>query len=259
MSRAFYLGHWFKRVSPHGTNESEFENLLVCNPALIHPKAWLVPFKKTVYSQEASARADLALIDKDYQEWFVVEVETSHHSLLGHVLPQARALRDAIYGEEIADYLLKGNDFLDGRKLSTLVRTTSPRVVVIADASREDWRLTLAGADITLITIETFRSDMDRHLFVVHGSVPRFVPNVLARCFYNSMLPRTLELDSAANVPCSNGEQLDVLVNGSYVVFVRLDTASKSFLRSTGPIDLRQGKRYVLIRNSSGDLELTLG
>jgi hypothetical protein len=39
-------------------------------------------------SEYGSKKPDLALIDRDYRAWWVVEVELAHHSLHHHVLPE---------------------------------------------------------------------------------------------------------------------------------------------------------------------------
>ena len=96
MPRLYHNGEWFDELSPTALAEAEFEDLLIQNAQILRANTVIVPFKKTVYSAEQSARADLAIISTDYRHWIVVEVEMSRHSLYSHVIPQVRTLERRI-------------------------------------------------------------------------------------------------------------------------------------------------------------------
>src|SRR5215212_6983126 len=101
MARVRFGGHWFPEISPKALYETEFEAVFMQNADLLRRDATVVPFKQTVYSAPfESARADLALVDNEYREWWVIELELIHHDLSGHVLPQVRTLAEGRYGLE---------------------------------------------------------------------------------------------------------------------------------------------------------------
>ena len=133
MPRLFHRGEWFVEISPTALAEAEFEALLIQNAELLRPDAVMVPYKKTAYAEDRSARADLAIIANDYREWLVVEVEMERHDLHRHVIPQIATLRNAIYDQEHAIYLAAKNPQLEQQKLSDMLRGEAPHILVVVN------------------------------------------------------------------------------------------------------------------------------
>lgn len=256
MARLRYRDQWFHPLSPTSLMENDFENLLIQNGDVFRSASWMVRFKKTIYAAHSNARPDLAIIDHEYREWFVVEVEMNRHSLVGHVLPQVRTLRDGLYGHEEADYLHERLPHLDPVRLSDLVRGTSPRIVVIADRDQQSWRETLSGADIEFLTLEIYRSEINNYIFSVDGGLPHRGSDLVSYCHYNQMLPRQLTVESPASLGIVNGESLNVLWDGRVAELIRMDAGSSCYLRMRGPIRVQPGVKYALLKLESGEMEL---
>ena len=81
MARILVRDQWYRQLSPGTLYESEFERVIQQHAEILYPGYFLVPFKVTVQSDEDSARADFALVSKNYTSWWVVEVEKQNHSL----------------------------------------------------------------------------------------------------------------------------------------------------------------------------------
>lgn len=129
----------YDSVSSNSFYEFEYENVILDRASLLFPEYHAVPFKKRVESETGRAIADLALIERSYRKWWVVEIELSHHSLSGHVLPQVDILANANYGTDIAQYLASRSSDLDIGSLENMMRGSQPLVVVIVDRYLPDW------------------------------------------------------------------------------------------------------------------------
>jgi len=139
MRRLLIGGEWYDRVNTASLYENEFEQLLIANAQHLVPLFKVCPFKVIVESDEGAAKADLAFIDNGYREWIVVEVELSHHSFYGHVLPQARRLRLGVYDERHAVYLSRQDASLEAVRLPDMVKGKQPRVLVLANEIDPEW------------------------------------------------------------------------------------------------------------------------
>src|SRR6266481_6307133 len=99
MARILLGDEWFEEMASTSLYETEFENILFQEAVRIFPEYHPVPFKTIVLSDDGDAKADFALIHRDYRSWWVVEAEMGHHSLDHHVLPQIRCLSRATYAD----------------------------------------------------------------------------------------------------------------------------------------------------------------
>lgn len=252
MARLRYREEWFQQLSLGALPETHFEDLLIQNSDMFRTDAWMVRFKRTIYANEVGAKPDLAIIDHDYREWFVVEVEMRRHPLYEHVLPQVRTLRDGYYGIEEAEYLVGNLPVLDPSRTADLLRGVSPKVVVIADRADQWWADVLAGADIEFISMEIFKSDFNRYIFSLDGGLPKRANDLLSYCTYNSMLPRQLLIESPASLGIPDGEKIMINCDSQIIEWSRMDTKDSCYLRTRGPVRLQAGARYALLRGDDG-------
>ena len=252
MPKPRYNDEWFHQLSINALPEAHFEDLLIQNSDMLRVDAWMARFKRKIYAQGAAARGDLAIIDQDYREWFVVEVEMRRHPIYEHVLPQVRTLRDGYYGPEEADYLVRNLPELDPRRTSDLVRGVSPKIVVIADRADNWWREILSGADIQFITMEIYKSDFNRYIFSLDGGLPVRASDLISYCTYNSMLPRQLHIESPTALAITHADLLVISCEGQSIEWSRIDTKDNCYLRTRGPVRLRAGARYALLRSGDG-------
>lgn len=256
MPKLRYNEEWFYQLSLTALPEAHFEDLLIQNSEMIRSDAWMTRFKRTIYSEGAAAKADLAIIDHEYKEWFVIEVEMRRHSLYEHVLPQVRTLRDGYYGPEEAQYLVRNLPVLDMERISELIRGVSPKIVVVADRADSGWGDVLKGADVQFITMEIYKSDFNRYIFSLDGGLPRRATDLISYCSYSAMLPRQLRVESPTGLEITHGQTIVIACEGEMMEWSRIDTRDNCYLRTRGPIRLRAGARYALLRTHGGDVEL---
>jgi len=257
MPKLYHKNEWFFELSPSALAETEFEGLLVQNAGLIKPDHQIVPFKKTAYAEERSARADLAIIANDYRHWAVVEVELIRHSLHSHVIPQIRTLIDATYGFPHAQYLADRNPHLDVGKLEEMMRGSPPEVLVLLNKPDEEWSREIRRYGGHTLVFEIYRSETsNRHIFAIDGELPSYANDVLTELSFRTMLPRMLAVGSPAALGFSAGTQQPVFIDGQVTYWERFDTATDCFLSPVGNMPISPGRSYELVRNEHGQLAI---
>ena len=252
MPRLYHKGEWFDEISPSALAEAEFEDLLVQNAEIIRANTVIVPFKKTVYSQEGSARADLAMVSNDYRHWVVVEVEMSRHDLYSHVIPQVRTLREARYTQEFVDYIHVKCPALDREKLSDMMRGDPPDVLVIVNKPDVEWQNELRRYSAHMMVFEIFRSVLNKTIFVIDGEPPKLAHNFLSELSFG-LLPRCLTLSSPGALAVQSGVRFPILIEGQITYWERFHTATGVYLTPVGNLPIDAGRRYALIRSESGE------
>lgn len=99
MARVYSNKTWFDSVRSESWVEVEYERVVLANASILFPQWEAVPFKANVVGDDGTVKQpDIALIDRNYRRWCVVEVELSHHHFVNHVAPQVEAFRTAIIG-----------------------------------------------------------------------------------------------------------------------------------------------------------------
>ena len=251
MLRIFHRGEWFHEISPSALAEAEFEDLLISNSEIIRENTIIVPFKKTVYSIDRSARADLAMISEDYRYWIVVEVEMSNHGLHSHVIPQIRTLREAEYTQECVAYFHSKRPDLDKGKLSDLLRGEPPEVLVIANKRNSEWEKELRRFGVHLMAIEIFRSELNQTIFVIDGKLPVVEQNFLSDLSIG-ILPRCMMLSSPAALSVEPGERFPIVIDEQVTYWERFDTATAVYLTPVGNPLIESGQKYRLYQSDNG-------
>src|SRR5579859_4433110 len=159
MARILAADEWYEPVSPGSMYEDNFERMVLSRANLLFPEYHAIPFKCLVASDSETARPDLALVERHYREWWVVEVEMSYHSFVGHVLPQVRTLAKAVYGAQEANSLCTNALTLDRNAVRDMLKGDQPRVLVIVNEPRLDWAQELDRYGARLVALEVFRSN----------------------------------------------------------------------------------------------------
>jgi hypothetical protein len=247
----YHRHEWYDEISPLALSEAEFEGLLIQNANLIHPASVVVPYKKTVYADGSSARADLAIIPRDYRHWFVIEVEMVRHPLYRHVLPQVRTLRDGHYDQEHVAYLVGKSPMLVEAKVSDMLRGQPPSVIVLINKPDEEWRRELGRYGAYVLVFEIFRSRNNRHIFAIDGELPRSTPGILTELSFG-LLPRCLRVASPAALAFGGSERVPIFVDGQVTYWERFQTATGVYLTPVGSMPLTPGRKYALVRGADG-------
>jgi hypothetical protein len=255
MARVLLKDVFFEELAPGSMLETDFERVVINKGNLIFPDFFVVPFKATVSSDDDSAKADLALIERSYREWWVVEIELGNHSFEGHVLPQVRTLSRASYGEDVGRALCTTCPELELPHVLDMVKGRQPRVLVVVDAERREWIKPLRSFDAEVLALQIFRSDRNEHVFRIDGYLPVPPISVVSNCSFDNYLPRFLVVHSPALLGVAAGKMLFIRY-GKYVTeWQRIDSQDKVWLAPARQNPLLRSESYQIVRTEDGSLE----
>lgn len=248
MARLLINNEWYDEISAKALRESEFESIFLRNVDIIYPDYYTIPFKIIVESEHGRAKADLALIDKDYLNWWVVEVEMSRHSLNGHVLPQVEILSSAVYGEEVSEFFFSKRPDLDLEKLKILMKGNQPRVMVVLDIPKDKWQQKLERFNAILSIFQVFSSKAGSYIFRLNGEYPRKFTSSQSKCNFPILLNRFLKVESPAILNVPDKEKLTIVYDGATTEWKRIDIKDAVYLYPVSYNPLNIEKDYLLLQ-----------
>jgi len=247
MARILHDDEWFDELGQGSLYEIEYERIFQQRVPVMYPGFIAVRFKKTVYSEDGSARADLALIQRDYLAWWVVEIEKASHSTLGHVLPQVRTLANASYGREEATYLHNQSDCLEGSRLVDMIRGEPPRVLVVVDMPRDDWRAPLEEHRAKLSVFQLYRSHRGRYITRLNGYHPTVSPVLRSLCKMDPTFYNLLMVQNPAILPSGLDNTVSVYFQGRLTSWQRIETGDTVWLQPRARVDLDENQTYEIL------------
>ena len=256
MAKLLVGTHWYEPLGSAALYEQEFERVLLQKTPSLFPGYTAVPFKKLVYSDFDAARPDYALVESQYRDWWVVEVELGHHPLEGHVLPQVAVLARAAYGDPEAAYLSRRSQVLDAPKLMDLMKGALPRVLVVVNETRPEWRAPLQAYNAELAVFEAFRSDRNQYVYRFNGFTPPPKGEVISVCRPDPQVLAFLRVDSPAALGIRRSESVVARLNDRSLEWQRVDSESTVWLVPKSRIAWDPATAYDLVRLADGSLEL---
>lgn len=252
MARILISNEWYDEVSAQSMYESQFEDIVRSQAASLFPEYITVPFKITVESEEGTAKADLALIDRNYLGWWVVEVEMSRHSLKRHVLPQVKTLSEATYGEDVARYFFEKQPQLDLQKLTDMMKGVQPRVLVVVDLPKPDWIPKLEKHDALLALVQIYKSSSSQMIYRINGQYPFTFESGRSICYFERLISNFLIIESPALLEIQNDEKIEITFNNALTEWKRLDIKDKVYLIPVKFNPLNIERKYLLLKEVSG-------
>lgn len=252
MARILSNNEWYDELSSQSMYESQFEDIVRNQAVSLFPEYITVPFKFTVESENGTAKADLALIDKSYLGWWVVEVEMSRHSLKRHVLPQVKILSEAAYEGNVASYFFDKQSQLDLKKLTDMMKGIQPRVLVIVDLPKPDWISKLEKHDALLALFQIFKSDTNKMIYRINGQYPFNFESGRSLCYFERLISNLLIVESPALLDIQNDEKIEIFYNNALTEWKRLDIQDKVYLIPVKFNPLNVANKYLLLKEASG-------
>ena len=252
MSRAKFNNEWFFRLSDDAHLEIEFERLIQANAGLLSESAIVVPFKQTVSADGLpDRRPDLALVDRQYRFWWVIEVEIATHSLGGHVLPQVQTFVEGRYGPDHARALKRAEDGFNYDKLLAMMSGEQPEVVVIANRHIEAWERGIRNEGAHFCVMDVFRSENNRDIFVFDGRLPTPDLECLTELVPSRVIPSMYRVKSPGSLPQTEGNQIVLLIGVRKCSFTIHKTATDWFLLAD-QVRLKQVSYEIRIDSNRG-------
>ena len=255
VARILLGDEWFDELASTALYESEFEKLLFQEAARIFPEYHPIPFKIIVVSEYGDAKADFALIHRDYRNWWVVEAEMGHHSFNGHVLPQVRRLAHANYAEAEAQYLCVQSPSLDCPRVLEMIKGEPPRVLVIANVPVPAWSEHLRPYNASVAVFQIFRSKFNRYVFRINGEFPSENSEIISTCRCWE-IHRFLKIDSPAQLDVKRGETVTLHHDTGAMEWERVDIADSVLLHALRDHPLQKNVIYEIVKQSDGTLAI---
>jgi len=255
MARVLINNKWYKEISPAGIYESYYEAMVKKQARRMWPRFHPVHFKANVHAGlSPGVKADLALVERSYYEWWVVEVELDHHSLEGHVLPQTRKLAAAKYGDDEAIKLCDECKDLDLAKTKKMVKECQPHVLVVVNKPKPDWAKRLAEFDAKLVVFEMFEAGPEEFVFRVNGDHPIGVCDVITTCRFDPLMTRWLSIETPISFDGMPQKEFSIEFNGCTTTWRKSEQDGQLWLHTQGPNPLPDKWDYQLIRLGDGRL-----
>lgn len=253
--KARFRSDWYHLLRDEAIFESEFEHLIIQNADILGDDCVVVPFKETVRANGLDPKkADLALVDLSYRFWWVIEVELLNHSLGHHVLPQVQTLVEGRYNEKHVKAILRHSADLDEHRLSAMMLGEQPKVVVLANRIEDSWKASIENAGAHYAAINVLRSNKQRDIFILSGTLPKRAGKYLTEVVPASALPGMFKVRAPGALPHLPGTDFEMLFNGVTSGWTLLQTATDCFLASN---DRRLPPRnFIIIETDNGCLEL---
>lgn len=239
MARILHNNIWYSPVDSASMYESMYESKILNNCNYLFPGYFCLPFKKQVESIYGPAIPDLVLIDKEYREWIVVEVELEHHALKGDVLDQVVKFAAGEYTKSHANYLVEKDKRLDPQKLISLVCGTQPKISVIVPVQKPEWWRVLLQYNATIAVIEVWEDDTGRNLLRIDGDHPTAKSSeFLTNLFRDKNMSKGLKVENPAILPTGE-DKIRIDFNGLSSEWVIIKSKASAWLMPTGkyPLD----------------------
>lgn len=257
MARIFHNGNWYSPVDSASMYESSYETKILHSSQELFPGYFCLSFKKPVDSIYGTGIPDLVLIDKEYREWIVVEVELEHHGLQGDVLDQVVKFAAGSYTKEHSKYLVNKYNFLDPIKLEALICSTQPRISIFVPVQKPEWWRTLLQYNATIAVIEVWEDDIGRTLIRLDGDQPTAKPSeFLTNLFRDRNMAKGLRVENPAVLP--DGDKIRLLINGYASDWVIIKSKTNAWLMPIGkyPLDELSALSFRLMRSELDGFKL---
>jgi hypothetical protein len=250
-------GIWYTPVDSASMYESKYESKILHNSEYLFPGYFCFPFKKQVESIYGTGIPDLVLVDRDYREWIIVEVELEHHGLKGDVLDQVVKFASGNYSKSHADYLLDRHEVLDRDKLTALICGTQPRISIFVPVQKPEWWRILLQYNATIAVIEVWEDDTGRNLLRINGDQPTAKSSeFLTNLFRDRNLTKGLKVENPAVLPQT--DDIRIAFNGLFSEWVIIKSKSTAWLMPKGkyPLDDVSALSFRLTKSESDGFQL---
>jgi hypothetical protein len=205
-------------------------------------------------------KPDLALIDRRYRMWAVVEVELEHHSLDHHVFPQMKALSSGEYGGLHADYLAQTRSDIDPGRMKDLVAYVPPEIMLLVNSRTvlgKGWGVLESELQVRLTFLEVYRAPSGDAIFNLSGYAPHIRPERIAGAKKHRMM-NALVCANPNLIPVPDEGIIRMYYEGRPIHWQVVATADSALLIPRPTITLRVDRNYEILRNEDGRLVLRL-
>jgi hypothetical protein len=182
----------FIMIDPSTFTEAAFEQHVRDALSYVYDEYYCIPFRGAFESDGVIKVADLALIDKRYTHWFIIEVELVSHSLFNHVIPQVRCFQEGRALDSCISCIERQIPSITVAQAMTLVHLVPRSVAVVANRADASWANALKAINVQFMAVSIFEGQDGTYGVEADGSL--YVPKRSLGFFTYSALNRTIRL-----------------------------------------------------------------
>ncbi len=237
-------------------NEPHFSDIVKVELAKVLPKFSILGFSPYILGDEGRRRRpDLALIDRNYSMWVVVEVELENHSLEHHVLPQVQTFATGHYDETHAELLHNKDPTLNITKLKNLIKYCPPVISVIVNSNsvlKKGWQILESDYSAYLTFLESFRAEDGDVVFSISGYLPTPQPCHLIKLRKHGLM-NALVCNSPENVPADLVDVMQIYFDQRPYTWQIIRTKDTAVFLPTGGFTVSDDRNYEMLRIDEGN------
>jgi hypothetical protein len=240
-----HQSEWFDELKAVGYyGETDLEREIRQHVSSLFPSFYVFPFKASVVSRKTgdTNKPDLAMVRRDFLAWGVIEVELSEHDIK-HVLEQTDCFANGNYNApEISNYIRRQmeqhcNKRVSQERISKLIASELPTVLVIADEENKDWQQHLRAAKVKVCVFQIFKNMRGHHIYRTFGDYPA-VPIREVHCRRHPTISNMVEI--VGNFEFKNlrrNNQVEVVYDSSLTRWKLLADGGKNYLQFLGKVN----------------------
>ena len=227
---------WYQEVTPRSYYiENDLERTVIQNLEIIFPQFHALLFKKKLINPVTTLGSvpDLAMVKRDYSEWYIIEVELGKHDKK-HVVEQIEAFYNCGYTDEHAVYIHSKRTDLDITRLKTMISKVIPNFMVMVNEAKPDWVADLKKLRCKTCEFQIYHDFNGNALYRLNGEHP-FIFTKFSHCSYQKNVPYVVEVldkNFLNSYGIDNTDVINIEYSGKYVQWQRKDTGSQVFLIS---------------------------
>ena len=239
--------------------ESDFQPVVKAELAKVLPNFSILDFSPYIIGDEGRRRKpDLALVDRSYRMWAIVEVELESHSLKNHVIPQIQAFATGDYGKSHAEILYEKDPTLDLDRLCNLTVYTLPTILVVVNSRSvlmDDWDILESEYSVHLTFLETFRSLEGDVVFSISGYFPVPPPDKTIKLKKHKML-NALVCSRPEDIPAAVMDKICIYWHERPLIWQVIRTADMVIFLAPGGFTVRMDRNYQAHKTKEGKYHL---
>ena len=262
-----YELNWYDEIDASTFYEKNLERTILMRLPQVYPDYYGIPFNLTITAGKETSTPDLAMVKKDYSEWFIIEVELERHSWENHVEKQVRVFTNGYYEKNrIAKYILeKDVEIMSPNparfnfdKLKKMIGDNQPKVMVIANEPVKEWIPGIRKYNALLSVFQIYKGLNKHEIYRVEGDVP-FIFRDKSHCELLKGASNILIVHTPTFIVEKHKEELEIIYLGKKTKWIRMDDGSIVNLILNGSTHyLQSEKKYILYLSDSGEYYLEL-
>ena len=169
MARLLADGHWFEPVQADSIYESDLEELIIAQAAVLYPNYWVIKYKRIINSEYGAAIPDSGPYREELSRVVPVRGGAGLARPVQACHPQVSVFCNARVGAAEASYIAAKESALDETQLAAMMKGVPPGVLVLVNTFDHVWRQAISQWGALVGFIELYRDPAQRLIMRING------------------------------------------------------------------------------------------